>query len=182
MLAAPVVFLFGALRDKDTREAFEAHLDTKIPCSCLSEAEGSCELCRAMCAEFVLAVISVLERDFVQLLHGNHASLFSDRVGVQFLLGGLTLGLLYESVPEAESVDELVITILTTMLSVPVWKEAVRLYGPAPKRTHGFVPKRAKTLGRRKASTVSLQGPRRGVTMDRKSVGDRPDPSVQVYH
>ena len=37
----------------------------------------------------------MLERDFVQLTHGRGARLLEERLGVQFLLAGITLGLLY---------------------------------------------------------------------------------------
>jgi hypothetical protein len=44
-------------------------------------------------------VIAVLERDFIQLTHGERSYLF-ERSGIQFLLTGITLGILYVSVPQ----------------------------------------------------------------------------------
>ena len=38
--------------------------------------------------------------------------------GIQFLLTGITLGLLYESLPEKDGVDELVLQVLILMLVV----------------------------------------------------------------
>ena len=41
-----------------------------------------------------LQVLTVLERDFVQLTHGKGAKLLQNRLGVQFILTGICLGLL----------------------------------------------------------------------------------------
>ena len=45
-------------------------------------------------ANLGLQVLTVLERDFVQLTHGKGAKLLQNRLGVQFILTGICLGLL----------------------------------------------------------------------------------------
>ena len=70
----------------------------------------------------------MLERDFVQLRHGKGSKLLENRNGIQFLLTGITLGLLYESMPEKTGVDELVLQVLIVMLTPRVWQRAMEQY------------------------------------------------------
>lgn len=103
----------------------------EFECDCLKR-KTSCDLCRAPCTNFVEGVLGVLERDFVQLRHGKGSKLLENRNGIQFLLTGITLGLLYESMPEKTGVDELVLQVLIVMLTPRVWQRALEQYGVAP--------------------------------------------------
>jgi len=67
-------------------------------CDCRASSAAFCDECRQHCSSFADGCLMVLERDFVQLLHGELGVLLDNRPGVQFLLAGCTLGLLYESV------------------------------------------------------------------------------------
>lgn len=91
----------------------------------------ACPDCESICLNFAEGVIAVLERDFIQLTHGERSDLF-ERSGIQFLLTGITLGLLYVSVPAKQGLDELILAVLILMMKVDRWVQALQLYGPAP--------------------------------------------------
>ena len=104
----------------------------------------SCDACEAVCVEYATAVLGVLERDFVQLTHGKRANLVQGRTGVQFLLTGIVLGLLYESIPQTSKGDwcgggrdtnaDLLRELMAYMMDSGIWGDALRFYGAAPKR------------------------------------------------
>ena len=60
----------------------------------------------------------MLERDFVQLAHGKRSRVLENRPGVRFVLTGITLALLYESVPEKGGIDELILQVLIIMMAI----------------------------------------------------------------
>jgi len=64
----------------------------------------------------------------------------------------ITLGLLYESLPESQGLNELVLQVLIIMLDLRVWRRALELYGPAPPRTYAPPPARTLTIEREHAS------------------------------
>lgn len=98
----------------------------------------TCQQCQKITRTFSHGVFSVLERDFVQLIHGHKGSdLLRDRPGVQFLLAGITLGLLYKSILETTGVDRIVAKVLAQMIDMQVWTMALELASPAPARQYG---------------------------------------------
>eukprot|EP00911_Craspedida_sp_UC1_P000008 UC1_evm1s7 len=103
-------------------------------CSCTEHSSPHCVSCRAQCSSFADGCLMVLERDFVQLLHGELGILLDNRPGVRFLLAGTTLGLLYEGVAPKTGIDEAVLTCLVILTDTQLWARAITLYGTAPKR------------------------------------------------
>jgi len=131
MLSQASQYLLAELQRDEQRDALVSGTGLEFECDCLKR-KTSCDLCRAPCTNFVEGVLGVLERDFVQLRHGKGSKLLENRNGIQFLLTGITLGLLYESMPEKTGVDELVLQVLIVMLTPRVWQRALEQYGVAP--------------------------------------------------
>jgi hypothetical protein len=70
-------------------------------CKCFSkERLSSCAVCVMHCTSIGEGILTILERDFVQILHGERAAILDPFPGLQFLLSGICVGLLYQSVPE----------------------------------------------------------------------------------
>lgn len=138
MLAQASKYLLGELRDAEQRKVLQEGTGLSFHAceiDCL-ERGTSCPKCQEVCTNFAEGVLTVLERDFVQLTHGKGAKLLQNRLGVQFILTGICLGLLYESLPESSGVNELVLQVLIIMLDLRVWTQALELYGPAPHRVY----------------------------------------------
>lgn len=82
----------------------------KFKCTCLecADCESIClnfaEVCSLFPSLTSKGVIAVLERDFIQLTHGERSYLF-ERAGIQFLLTGIALGILYVSVPPKQGLS-----------------------------------------------------------------------------
>lgn len=78
-----------------------------------------------------------------------------DRAGVQFLLTGLTLGLLYESLPEQQGFDEIVLQLLHMMLDPGFgpkrWTTWVRRQSPRQRGKWWVTPSLAHPLARAQA-------------------------------
>lgn len=70
----------------------------------------------------------------LQFTHGKGAEMLHGRHGVQFLLAGISLGLLYLSIPVKQGLDEIVLQLMQIMLDPVVWQRALTVYGPAPHR------------------------------------------------
>lgn len=135
MLTQATKFLLGELRDKAQRKILHDVSGLSFSCTCFDQ-RTSCVQCQGVCTNFAEGVLTVLERDFVQLTHGKGAKLLQNRVGVQFLLTGITLGLLYESLPESTGLNELMLQVLIIMLDLKTWDRALTLYGAAPSRAY----------------------------------------------
>jgi hypothetical protein len=131
MLSQASQYLIAELQQEEIRSALMDGTGLEFECDCLTRAT-SCDLCRAPCSSFVSGVFGVLERDFVQLRHGKGSKLLENRNGIQFLLTGITLGLLYESMPEKTGVGELVLQVLIVMLTPRTWTRALDQFGTAP--------------------------------------------------
>lgn len=84
---------------------------------------------------------------------------------------GITLGLLYESVPESSGLNELVLQVLIIMHDHKGWERALEVYGPAPPREYSTQPHRINTTGRRHQKSKSTTLPGR---FDHKSPEDTP--------
>ena len=69
-------------------------------CACFKAVHKSCVVCLSQCTNIAEGALTVLERDLMQLMHGEHAAMFQKRGGVEFLLSGIALGQLYQSLPE----------------------------------------------------------------------------------
>lgn len=134
MLAAASKLIVTELQQqKRLQKEVSSATGLEFECQCL-DAKSNCEKCQSICTNFAEGILSVLERDFMQLLHGERSHLVADREGVRFLLTGVILALLYESVPEKTGLDELVLTALVVMIDAERWTDALELYGAAPKR------------------------------------------------
>eukprot|EP00730_Choanoeca_flexa_P006548 TRINITY_DN12171_c0_g2_i1.p1 TRINITY_DN12171_c0_g2~~TRINITY_DN12171_c0_g2_i1.p1 ORF type:complete len:254 (+),score=8.31 TRINITY_DN12171_c0_g2_i1:100-861(+) len=99
----------------------------------------------AKIASFCEGVVQVLERDIVQLLNGPRHSLLETRDGLQFLLAGVTLGLLYRALPaitDISTVNHLVTATLIELTSPTIWWSAIVSHGPAPPQVRPVVPQR----------------------------------------
>ena len=131
MLSQASQYLIAELQQEEIRSALMDGTGLEFECDCLTR-ETSCDLCRVPCSSFVSGVFGVLERDFVQLRHGKGAKLLENRNGIQFLLTGITLGLLYESMPEKTGVGELVLQVLIVMLTSRTWVKSLDMFGIAP--------------------------------------------------
>eukprot|EP00730_Choanoeca_flexa_P006549 TRINITY_DN12171_c0_g2_i3.p1 TRINITY_DN12171_c0_g2~~TRINITY_DN12171_c0_g2_i3.p1 ORF type:complete len:351 (+),score=27.12 TRINITY_DN12171_c0_g2_i3:100-1152(+) len=111
----------------------------------------------AKIASFCEGVVQVLERDIVQLLNGPRHSLLETRDGLQFLLAGVTLGLLYRALPaitDISTVNHLVTATLIELTSPTIWWSAIVSHGPAPPQVRPVVPQR-QSSARRRARTLN---------------------------
>jgi len=124
MLSKASKYLLAELQDDQLREALLKGTGMDFECS-LNDLPQ-------VVTNFVEGVLLVLERDFVQLTHGKGAKCVQNRTGVQFLLTGVMLGLLYESLPEKAGIEEMVLQVLIIMLDPRTWTRALDMYGPAP--------------------------------------------------
>lgn len=119
------------LRDATDRATITRATGLQFTCRCLEDGR-SCPSCQRVCMQFSEGVLTVLERDFVQLAHGQRSTLLQNRPGVRFLLTGVTLALLYEAVPIKAGLENTVLNLLTLMMAPSSWMRALELYGPAP--------------------------------------------------
>eukprot|EP00053_Salpingoeca_punica_P016415 m.155229 g.155229 ORF g.155229 m.155229 type:complete len:278 (-) comp16960_c0_seq5:1444-2277(-) len=140
-------FIAAALRQASMRAevARVTGLDLDS-CKCFSkERMSSCSVCVMHCTSIGEGILTVLERDFVQILHGERAGMFDPFPGLQFLLSGICLGLLYQSVPEGVGMSMLVRSVLCIMVPVERWADAIARHGPLPYAPRSLIRQRSST-------------------------------------
>lgn len=123
----------------------------KFACGCMA-----CTDCESICLNFAEGVIAVLERDFIQLMHGERSYIF-EQSSVRFLLTGITLGMLYVSVPAKSGLDELILAVLILMMSVDKWVRALELYGPVETTPQDPRPHRSLTIVKQKQQFAGIR-------------------------
>lgn len=94
MLAQACKLLLHEMKNESQRKILEEGTGLKFNRCCEYNKGLSCQTCQEICTNLAEGVLTVLERDFVQLTHGKGAKLLQNRNGVQFLLTGICLGLL----------------------------------------------------------------------------------------
>ena len=121
------------------RAEIVSEMKSKLPCECHLK-KLSCDKCKLFCVKSTEGVLSIVERDYVQLLHGKQSALLENREGVQFLLAGITLALLYESIPKVDDVlSELFIQTIVVMMDSSTWIRSLEMCGPASRRVTELV-------------------------------------------
>eukprot|EP00055_Hartaetosiga_balthica_P013636 m.70908 g.70908 ORF g.70908 m.70908 type:complete len:494 (-) comp8327_c1_seq1:411-1892(-) len=99
---------------------------------------------------FGSAVLTILQRDFVQLINGPRSQLVANVEGVQFLLSGIVLNIFYSQCIEHKGIQKLLLGALLHLTEPTLWWSAMEKYGPAPPMTIPMFSKgrsRSRTLG-----------------------------------
>eukprot|EP00040_Diaphanoeca_grandis_P014520 m.73725 g.73725 ORF g.73725 m.73725 type:complete len:232 (-) comp24589_c0_seq1:112-807(-) len=130
MLAQASKFILVEMRTASQRKLLEEGTEMKFEDCCNYDIGSSCSKCQEICTDFAERVLTVLEHDFVQFTHGVGATLLQNRNGVQFLLTGISLGLLYESASESQGLKELITQVMIQMLDLEAWNAALQMQRP----------------------------------------------------
>eukprot|EP00051_Salpingoeca_urceolata_P011547 m.143310 g.143310 ORF g.143310 m.143310 type:complete len:306 (-) comp17162_c1_seq3:1406-2323(-) len=127
-------------------------------------SEGGSENVAAIVSEVARGVLSVLERDLLQLMHGSRAEVLTGHEGLQFLLAGIILGELYRRVPDKDDpFDAIILKILLAYTDQRVWSCAVHSRCQTI-RTAARVAEEPRPQGRRRANTHCAPQPRKRVS------------------
>ena len=150
MLARGLPVVLDALRQPDTRAAVELEMrsDMKPP--------SSEEEFQSQANELNINIFSVAEKDFLQLAHGTHGKLIAGHKGIECLLGGVILSLCYQALPKDKTMSGIVGHVLSAMMPVEVWANALKAYGPAHKAEAEMRSRRSHTVVRSVCTSLIL--------------------------
>eukprot|EP00049_Salpingoeca_infusionum_P014049 m.261881 g.261881 ORF g.261881 m.261881 type:complete len:328 (-) comp15581_c1_seq1:236-1219(-) len=129
-----------------------------------------------LATSFAEGVISVLDRDLIQLLNGPKSTLFDCAHGVQVIMGCLVLGRLYAAVDDTKGSQGLLLQVLREILSEKSWWEALERHGPAP-IPQTPPPSSCSLAARKRAQTLVSSLPSTSPTRPRRR---RSPPSLTV--
>ena len=133
MLADGLAVVLDGFRNPQIRKDIMIETCNNFTCACPGDGGSLCEECVARAEELNSSILFILERDFLQLWHGHQGRSFCNRIGVRFLLAGITLAILYRRLPPTPTMVGLVTRTLVAMLDQDLWCAALKEHGPAPK-------------------------------------------------